>query len=235
MKFEKKKTKVEKITMIKQMAEVQIPAQIKVCQANPEDKAAQLEYDNMVVQMTMLIVETVIGATTVVTKDNSSKWYYKFNNKLCSIGELNEICNILEDYIDKNEASFGNDDDMGIPKQPAQPKMKVDKLNSKGFSEAVVNHMRSFQSIDRATIMELADYAEKLRKKQNIQKTLIIAGVTLLIVGGTVTGVYLYNKHKDDAESDDVAIDDADIPEIDVADIPEIDDADIPNVELPEE
>lgn len=232
-KFEKKMKKADKIAMIKQMAEVQIPAQIKVCQANPADAAAKLEYDNMVVQMTMLITETVIGATTVTEKNNSGQWHYKFNQKLCTIGELNEICNILEAYIDKYETPYAENDeeDMGIPRT-GTPKLNLDKLNGKTFSAAVVNQMRSSQCIDRAMIMELTDYAEKLRKKQNFQKTLIIAGIAIVIIGGTVTGMYLYNKKHEDGS--DVEIDEADIPTIDEADIPTIDEEDIPTVELAE-
>lgn len=226
--FQKKVTKKEKIDMIRKMAEVELPEIIRKCQDEPDNEPMRRYFDQRKIIMTMLIIEVAIGAKT--EQKENGEWKYIFNGKLPDFSDINKICDIVEKYYESYEKPYIIQptvaDDMSIPKTEGTVEaFKIDKISKKALTSGIGDYINKYQMIDRAVIMSLAEYGQKLRKKQNLYTTLIIGAVVLVIAGAAVTGTIIYKK-KHNGSSDDIDVDDVDV-EVDDIDV-EIEDVDVP-------
>ncbi len=223
---EKKMKKEDKIKEIRRLAEQELPAMIKNCQVNPDNTELQMMFEKAKLSMTMLIIETSIGAYSV-QKEGDTEWKYVFTQKLPDFGDINEICDIIEKYYKQYERPYIQVTDMNIPAN-----VTVDKVTKKSLTNGINDYLNKYQVIDRSVVMSLAEYGQKLRRKQNITTSIIVGGIALAIVGGVITGAVLYNKKKSDSipEDDiDIEIDNIDVDTSDI-EVPVIEE--VPVVEI---
>jgi len=228
-----KNTVKERITTISNIVN-----EIKTMVSNPAGVNNQA-YDAKRYQLNMVLVETLCGAEFTTNKKNETK--IKFNKPLPSKKQVSEICTIVDDFIRNVEnvylealeaAQVATDDDMGIPANGLRVNGVVPMI-----TKAKNKELKNIFAGDNATILDipltamdcitLAAMGEDARKDYNFKKTLIIGGVTVLVVGGVAAGIYIYNKKKDDDNVDvDVNVDIDDVNEIndDIPDTVDLDD-----------
>lgn len=244
-----KKVKTEKIQKLRGLSK-ELGVLVQKCMVNPADTSAVKDFSEAKTDFTIKLIELTIGADSKQGKDG--KMNFTFCQKLLTIEELNEVCNILDEYKEKYEIPYINmlreeaekaasnvtktgDDDLAIEKPVAvvQATERIfapdAKINKNVFVDGIRDHIKQYQDVNRKDVMELAEYAVKLRKKQNLYATLIIGGIVLAIAGACVTGAVLYNKEHEDNEDDvdDIMDEVVDISDDDIVDITE---EDVPDV-----
>lgn len=206
-------------------------------QENDNDKYMALR-----AELNMEIIQFCVGGKFYEKKDGSNA--IKFTAPLPSRQQVAEVARLVDEFVKLESQAYESDDedDMSCSCLLRNEVADVDKINNKQLREAIFNgtngelcyYKRYLTGID---VMTLAGIGEKARKDARL-KTLIIGGSIVLVTGIAVgTGIYLYNKKKeeDDMEcidippeddADDIDIDDInddDIPTVDVDDIPSID------------
>ena len=186
-------------------------------------------------EINKVLIEACLGCTIGVNKKGQQT--VKYNKGLLTMEQLSELSGILKDFmeietsylitlnsIESNVDSEDDEDDMSIPvgiSYTAGNDVSNDtKLSAKAYAaNKIISGPNSimYNTIDSNNLIELASIGQKFRTNKIIKMTLIIGGITVVLVGGTAA-VVLANKNKD--ESDDVDVIDVD-DTVDLDDIPD--------------
>ena len=111
------------------------------------------------------------------------------------------------------------------------------KLSAKAYADSkIVSGPNSimYNTIDSNNLIELASIGQKFRTNKIIKMSIIIGGISLILVGGTAA-VVLANKNKDESDVDAIDVDETvdldDIPDsVDLDDVPDsVDLDDVPS------
>lgn len=250
----------ERVNAIEKKALTEIPA-IMQSVTGSSDEAGMAKYRNARQELNIKVIETVLGADISEGKKAGEwkvKYGKKLPNvselgKICQImDEYTEKYEVpfyakfisnaavpapVATTADAAVEAEGQENDLSIPKEEVMYTAKykklgrIDKINKKKMKEELFQHNLVSEFIDSAAVMVIASYGEKIRKKQNLTTTLIVGGISLVVVGGVITGICIANskKHKNDVDDPDVDID------IDTSDIElagELDDNNAPVVEI---
>ena len=200
------------------------------------------------------LIEACLGCTIDVNKKGQQ--VVKYNKGLLTMEQLSELSGILKDFmeietsylislnsIESSANSEEDDDDMSIPvgiSYTAGNDVTNDtKLSAKAYADSkIVSGPNSimYNTIDSNNLIELASIGQKFRTNKIIKMSIIIGGISLILVGGTAA-VVLANKNKDDSDVDaidaDETVDLDDIPDsVDLDDIPDSVDLDNVSAEL---
>ena len=157
--------------------------------------------------------------------------------------QLSELSGILKDFmeietsylislnsIESSANSEEDDDDMSIPvgiSYTAGNDVTNDtKLSAKAYADnKIVSGPNSimYNTIDSNNLIELASIGQKFRTNKIVKMSIIIGGISLILVGGTAA-VVLANKNKDDSDVDAIDVDET----VDLDDV--LDSVDLDNV-----
>lgn len=214
------------------------------------------DYISARAELNLEIIQAVIGGK-IISKDSKKKGVItkiKYTEKPATKKELAIIINMLSDFECKVEnpiiiafnqkiEQLNDEENMDIIPTIAMIEeadiSNLDKVNTKKFNKMIFGTDTSTgilasSRISSSNIMELAAYAEDLRKKQNRNKLLIAGGIVLASVGVGVTTKVIIDKKKRKADDildiDDVS--DVDINIDDPIEVPADVDLDAPVVSL---
>lgn len=227
-----KKFQANVIEDIRKMAEIQIPAAIQ-----SKDGISIDSYHELRMTMNILIISALLGAEFVPNK-KKNEMKMKSNHMLPTKEEIAVISSILDKFINEVEEPFFeiaeesiSDPDMEIPcVGGGMIPTKIEKTNKKKVRNVMLgyegNSAISEDYFTAADCIAIAALGEQLRRKQNIQRALIIGGI-VIVATAAVAGICYYNEKKRDEEID--AMIDADM-EDDILG-PGVDD-DAPNVPM---
>ena len=219
----KKRFITTQIEKMRTLAFTEIPQKLAANPAMPLD--AYL--DECRLALNMVAVSALTGGEFVESKkkDGDKKWKVKFDHSLPNKTELLQICDIMNSFIGTVENPFlkrfvippeAGENDMEIPDQGQQPVAfgtnvpKIEKINKKKLESYIFGKdgkpsmcKMLLTSID---CIQIAALGEDLRKKENIDKMLIIGGIALALTGAAVAGVCIYRHTKKD-DVDDIITD----------------------------
>lgn len=220
-----------KIEEIKRIATQDLPA----IMAAGYDEATEKRVQEARYNMDSLIIQVVLGADFAAGKTPSEQ-KVKYTQKMPTLAQLSEITDALGEYIRNFEVPYyaakaqvdaqaanqspAQNPDMSIPGQSVAvtvdyPKITaLDKVSKKDMKSILFNQGIIRKYLDVSAVMTLASMGDKIRKKQNLTTGLIIGGITLAVVAGTVTAVCVYKKKHEDDDIDGLD-DDIDVIDLD--------------------
>lgn len=185
----------ERIKEIERMTLVDIPSHIN----NGIDIETYIKYR---ITLNLTVIQAVFGAEI---EENQKM---KFKHRIANSEELLKISHLMNDFVNNYEYKYisfnvdDDDDDMDIPRQTTNLIPKLEKVNNKMIKDYVFSDMGiSKMFITGLDIYELALTASKIKKTKNRNLMLIIAGITLVVAGGTIAIVYTANKNKGNEDS----------------------------------
>lgn len=205
------------------------------------------DYQAARLKINFILISAIFGMEI----DPNGKKKIRQNHPVASMEELAQIVNILSEFQENTErrfliaanraASGEGDENMDIPVRLMRPDLpELKKFNAKEVQNYILGTEDGTGSclskvfITPAHVVELAAIAKKVKKYNQTKMMLLIGGIALVIVGGTIAAIAIY-KHKHSAAADlDEAVEAAGDIDVDSIDIDLGDGGDVPSVELTE-
>lgn len=202
------------------------------------------------IPLNMTLIQTLLGAEIKEPKKAGKECKISFRHLLPSTKQLGDIIEIVNKFISDVENPFleslyatdasSDDDDMAIPTRAAVGTASADAIpnKEKWNKKELKNYIFGYNGVPSIAAykigsldcMRIAAAGEEAKKRDITKKVLIGTGITVAITAGVVTGVYIYNKKKDEKEMAEI---DVEVNVVDVDDEPDlIGDDDIPQVDL---